>query len=136
MDSLSTGGCSPRERKALAQGTLFSPPSWSSSCRPLIGLRFDCGPNCGSRRNVVLGHVLVFIGELSMFFVSALAVVILFDRGTELGFVLWKVFLSWRSSSPSSPTSINSANSAIASLKGWQVNSVATQARAVNATKS
>ena len=45
------------------------------------------------QRNVFLGHVLVFIGELSLFFINALAVVILFDRGAELEFVLWKVLL-------------------------------------------
>ena len=56
-------------------------------------LAFRLRPQLRLRRNVVLGHVLVFIGELSMFFVSALAVVILFDRGTELGLVLWKVLL-------------------------------------------
>ena len=56
-------------------------------------LAFRLRPQLQFRRNVVLGHMLVFIGELSMFFVSALAVVILFDRGAELGFVLWKVLL-------------------------------------------
>jgi hypothetical protein len=45
------------------------------------------------RRNVFVGHVLVFIGELSLFFINALAVVILFDRGAELDFVLWKILL-------------------------------------------
>ena len=45
------------------------------------------------RRNVLLGHLLVFIGELSLFFINALAVVILFDRGAELAFVLWKILL-------------------------------------------
>jgi len=37
--------------------------------------------------------VLVFIGELSMFFINALAVVILIDRAAELDFVLWKVLI-------------------------------------------
>ena len=54
---------------------------------------FRLRPQLRFRRNVFLGYVLVFIGELSMFFVSALAVVILFDRGAELDFVLWKVLL-------------------------------------------
>ena len=54
---------------------------------------FRLRPGLRFQRNVVLGHVLVFIGELSLFFVSALAVVILFDRGAELDFVLWKIVL-------------------------------------------
>ena len=41
----------------------------------------------------MLGHALMFIGELSLFFINALAVVILFDRSAELEFVLWKVLL-------------------------------------------
>ena len=54
---------------------------------------FRLRPQLRFRRNVLLGYVLVFIGELSMFFISALAVVILFDRGADLDFVLWKVLL-------------------------------------------
>ena len=54
---------------------------------------FRLQPQLRFRRNVFLGHVLVFIGELSLFFVNALAVVILFDRGAELDFVLWKLLL-------------------------------------------
>jgi hypothetical protein len=54
---------------------------------------FRLRPQLRFRRNVFLGHVLVFIGELSLFVVNALAVVILLDRGAELDFVLWKVLL-------------------------------------------
>jgi hypothetical protein len=54
-------------------------------------LAFRLRPRLRFRRNVFLGHLLVFIGELSMFFVSSLAVVILFDRFEELHFVLWKI---------------------------------------------
>ncbi len=54
---------------------------------------FRLRPQLRFPRNVFLGYALVFIGELSMFFISALAVVILIDRGAELGFVLWKVVL-------------------------------------------
>ena len=56
-------------------------------------LAFRLRPRLQFRRNVLLGYLLVFIGELSLFFVSALAVVILFDRGAELDFVLWKIML-------------------------------------------
>jgi hypothetical protein len=45
------------------------------------------------RRNVLLGHVLFCIGEMSLFFVNALAVVVLLDRFVELQFVLWKVIV-------------------------------------------
>ena len=54
---------------------------------------FRLRPQLRFRRNVILGHVLLFIGELSLFFINALAVVILFDRSAELDFVLWKVIL-------------------------------------------
>ena len=54
---------------------------------------FRLRPRLRFRRNVFLGHVLVFVGELSLFFINALAVVILFDRGAELDFVLWKILL-------------------------------------------
>lgn len=33
------------------------------------------------------------LGELSLFFINALAVVVLFDRGAEIDVVLWKVFI-------------------------------------------
>ncbi len=56
-------------------------------------MAFRLRPRLRFRRNVVLGHALVFIGELSLFFINALAVVILFDRSAELDFVLWKVFI-------------------------------------------
>ena len=45
------------------------------------------------RRNVLLGHVIVFIAELSLFFANALAVVILFDRMGELHLTVWKVII-------------------------------------------
>jgi hypothetical protein len=54
---------------------------------------FRLRPRLRFRRNVFLGYVLVFVGELSMFFINALAVVILIDRGAELDFVLWKVLI-------------------------------------------
>ena len=54
---------------------------------------FRLRPQLRFRRNVFLGYVLVFIGELSMFFINALAVVILIDRAAELHFVLWKVLI-------------------------------------------
>ena len=56
-------------------------------------IAFRLRPRLRFRRNVALGHLLVFIGELSLFFINALAVVILFDRGAELEFVLWKLLL-------------------------------------------
>lgn len=45
------------------------------------------------RRNIVLGHVLIWIGELSLFFIAAVATIILFDRFGEWEFVLWKALL-------------------------------------------
>ena len=42
------------------------------------------------RRNVVLGHVLVWIGEITFFFPHALAALIVFDKFGELDFVFWK----------------------------------------------
>jgi hypothetical protein len=54
---------------------------------------FRLRPQLRFRLNVFLGNVLLFIGETSMFFISALAVVVLFDRGADLDFVLWKVLI-------------------------------------------
>ena len=54
---------------------------------------FRLRPQLRLRRNVLLGYLLMFIGELSLFFVSALAVLILFDRGAELDFVFWKILI-------------------------------------------
>lgn len=56
-------------------------------------LAFRLKPRLQFRRNVLLGHVLIFISELSLFFANALAVVILFDRMGELQFSLWKVII-------------------------------------------
>jgi Na+-transporting NADH:ubiquinone oxidoreductase subunit NqrB len=54
---------------------------------------FRLRPRLRFRRNLFLGHTLVFIGELSLFFINALAVVILLDRSAELEFVPWKVLI-------------------------------------------
>ena len=81
---------------------------------------FRLRPQLQFRRNVLLGYVLVFIGELSLFFVSALAVVILFDRARNSTLPCGKSSFSWRSCSPSAPISINSANSAKVLLKRSQ----------------
>ena len=43
------------------------------------------------RRNVALGHVLVWIGELSLFFSAALATLIMFDRFGEVEWIWWKM---------------------------------------------
>ena len=56
-------------------------------------LAFRLKPRLQFRRNVLLGHVLLWIAELSLFFANALAVVILIDRFTDLQFVLWKVIV-------------------------------------------
>ena len=56
-------------------------------------LAFRLKPQLQFRRNVLLGYVLLCIGELSLFFVNALAVVVLFDRMGELEFALWKVII-------------------------------------------
>ena len=56
-------------------------------------LAFRLRPRLQFRRNVVLGHVLNYIGELSLFFANALAVVILFDRMGELHLTVWKVII-------------------------------------------
>ena len=43
------------------------------------------------RRNVLFGHVLVWIGELSIFFVATVVALILFERFGK--FLLWKLFV-------------------------------------------
>ena len=54
---------------------------------------FFLRPQLLFRRNVLLGYVLLFVGELSMYFISTLAVVVLFDRSADHEFVLWKVLI-------------------------------------------
>jgi len=44
-------------------------------------------------RRVILGHVLFCVGELSLFFINALAVVVAFDRFNEVQFNVWKFAL-------------------------------------------
>ena len=83
----------PRERKAPAQRTLFWATIVVIVMQVAHWVAFRLRPQLRFRRNVFLGYVLVFIGELSMFFINALAVVILIDRGAELDFVLWKVLI-------------------------------------------
>ena len=56
---------------------------------PSIGLR----RRIDFRRNVVLGHVLIWIGELSLFFSAALATLIVFDRYGEVEWLWWKVLI-------------------------------------------
>ena len=56
-------------------------------------LAFQLQPRLRFRRNIVLGHVMVCVAELSLFFINALAVVVLFDRMGELQFVFWKLLI-------------------------------------------
>ena len=52
---------------------------------------FHLQPGLRFRRNIVLGHVLLWLGELRFFFPSALAAVILIDRFKEARLVPWKL---------------------------------------------
>ena len=54
---------------------------------------FRLQPRLRFRRNIVLGHIVVSIAELSLFFINALAVVVVFDRMGELQFVFWKLLI-------------------------------------------
>lgn len=45
------------------------------------------------RRNAIVGHVLICIGELSLFFIAALTALIVFDHFGELAWTPWKVFI-------------------------------------------
>jgi hypothetical protein len=45
------------------------------------------------RRMVLLGQVLLFVGEASFVFVSALATVIFFERWSEVEFSLWRLIV-------------------------------------------
>lgn len=50
-------------------------------------------PQIQFRRRVVLGHVLLCVSEVSFFFVSALATVVMFDHWRRSQFVFWKLML-------------------------------------------
>jgi hypothetical protein len=43
------------------------------------------------RRNVILGHILNWLGELSIFFTAALCTIIAFNRFGEAPLALWKL---------------------------------------------
>ena len=45
------------------------------------------------RRNPLLGHILVWIGEISLFFTAAISTLIVFDRLTEQGVNIWKALV-------------------------------------------
>ena len=47
-------------------------------------------PHLRFRRNVLVGHFLCCIGEVSFLFIAALGTVVLLDRWHQLQFVLWK----------------------------------------------
>ena len=66
---------------ALAAASLMQACHWPA-LRLVRRLQF--------RRNVILGHVLVWIGELSLFFIAALATLIVFDRFGEVEWLWWK----------------------------------------------
>ena len=75
-------GASPTDfAAALAAAALMQACHW-----PALRL----GRNVQIRRHVVLGHVLVWIGELSLFFCAALATLIVFDRFGEVEWLWWK----------------------------------------------
>jgi hypothetical protein len=52
---------------------------------------FHLQPRVCFRRNIVLGHVLLWLGEFCFFFPSALAALIVFDRFEQLEIVPWKL---------------------------------------------
>ena len=93
MVFLSTGGCSPPGTEGAGSKDFVLAVSVVVVMQVAHWIAFRLRPHLQFRRNVLLGHVLVFIGELSLFFISALAVVILFDRSAELEFVLWKILI-------------------------------------------
>ena len=61
-------------------------------------------PRLRFRRNVLVGHVLLWIGEISFFFPNTFAAVIVFDHSGELEFVLWKLLMLAVISTPLGPT--------------------------------
>jgi hypothetical protein len=52
---------------------------------------FHIQPRLRFRRIVLLGQVLLFVGEISFFFVSALATVVFFERWRDVEFSLWRL---------------------------------------------
>ncbi len=53
-------------------------------------LAYRARPRLQLRRRVVLGHFVLCLGEVSFFFINALASLVLLDLATKLQFVLWK----------------------------------------------
>lgn len=56
-------------------------------------MAFRLQPRLTFQRRVILGHGLLFLGEFSFFFASALAAVVLFERSSQAEFVIWKVLV-------------------------------------------
>jgi hypothetical protein len=54
-------------------------------------MAFRLQPRMAFRRHALAGHLLLFLGEASFFFVSALAAVVLFERSAQPQFVVWRV---------------------------------------------
>ena len=92
MEFLSTGGCSSGTEGAGSKDFVLA-TIVVIVMQVAHWVAFRLRPQLRFQRNVFLGYVLVFIGELSMFFINALAVVILIDRAAELDFALWKVLI-------------------------------------------
>ena len=80
MEFLSTGGSSPRGTEGADSKDFVLATVVVILMQVAHWVAFRLRPRLRFQRNVALGYALVFIGELSLFFVSALAVVILFDR--------------------------------------------------------
>jgi hypothetical protein len=55
------------------------------------GLAFRLQGRIAFRRHALVGHLMLFLGEFSFFFASALAAVVLFERSAQPEFVAWKV---------------------------------------------
>ena len=85
LRTATNAGATPRELAiALAAVVMMQSAHW---------IAFRLKSRLQFRRNVVWGHVLICIGELSLFFSAALATLIVFDRLDELVFSFGKLFV-------------------------------------------
>ena len=80
-----TEGASPKEFAVVLAAVVVMQLAYWLDRRLQPRLRF--------RRNVPLGHVLLWIGEISFLFPNTFAAVIVFDRSEELEFVPWKLLM-------------------------------------------
>ena len=84
LSDIRTGASAKQIELALSAAVIMQVGYW---------LAFRLKQQLHFRRHVLLGHVLIWIGELSLFFIAALATILLFQCIETVKFEIWKFFV-------------------------------------------